>query len=167
MGTQGENSVLERLMGTTASATIAKASIPVMVVPEKFKLQHLLNVVFATDLSSTDPYHIWEVAKFFDPMQLIMRVVHIDNTHDEESTKIQMKNLEAFFQDQVPSLQISFHDIPGNDIIKRLMDFNESWGVDLMILYRKHRGFFEQLIHHSITKSAVLKSDIPSLVIPD
>lgn len=167
MGTQGENSPLERFLGTTASAAISKAAIPIMVIPEKFKLESLLNLAYATDLSTTDPYHIWEVAKFFEPMQLILRVVHIDQAGNEEATQLQMKNLENFFKDQVPTLKISFHDIPGNDVIQGLMDFNESWGIDLMILYRKHRGFFEQLLHHSITKSAVLKSDIPSLVIPD
>ena len=93
--------------------------------------------------------------------------MHIDNDLEKNSKAIQMKNLEDFFKEQLPSLQITFHDIPGIDVVKSLNNFSDEWNVNLMVFYRKHRSFFNQLFHQSVTKETALKSRIPTLIIPD
>lgn len=167
MGTHGEHSTLGKFLGSTASATIRKSSKPTLIIPKEYQFSGIFTLVYATDLSTTDPYHIWEVSKFFEPFSLIIRVVNINNETNEDSKALKMKNLEAFFKEQVPALQITFHEIPGTDIVKSLQTFNENWKINLMVLYRRHRNFFDQLFHHSITRQMVLESSIPSLIIPD
>ena len=63
MGTHGENDTLEKIIGTTASATIRKSSKPTIIIPKDYHLENIVTLGFATDLSTTDPYHIWEIKK--------------------------------------------------------------------------------------------------------
>ena len=167
MGTQGENSAIGQLLGTTASGTIRKSEKPTLVIPEGYKMPEVIKLSYATDLTTTDPYHIWELSKFFEPFSIIMRVIHINNETLQEKTEISMKNLESFFAEQLPSLQITFHNIPGTDVAEGLKEFNEEWDINLLVLYRKHRGFFDRLFHKSVTKQVVLQPEIPTLIIPD
>ncbi len=165
MGTQGETNSFEKVFGTTASATIRKSNVPTLVIPKDFNMGDTMTLAYATDLTKTDPYHIWEVNKFFEPFYPITRVVHIND--DIEAHEIQMKNLEDFFRDQVPGLQITFHNIPAVDVVKGLQDFTTTWDVNLLVLPRKHRNFFEQLLRQSVTKQTVMQPYIPTLIIPD
>lgn len=167
MGTEGEDSALDKLFGTTSSTTLAKSKIPILVIPEKAALGKVMTMAYATDLSKTDPYHIWEMSKFLAPFNPIIRVVHIAPRNSSEQHALDMKNLEDFFKDQVPGLQITFHDIAADHVIEGLKEFSKTWEVSILIMHRKHRGFIEQLFHESMTKKAILHPFVPTLIVPE
>lgn len=167
MGTNGEHSGIEKLLGTTASATVRKSKKPVLVIPETYNLEDIVTIGYATDFSMTDPYHIWEVSKMFEPFTVVMRVVHLGNEQKDAKRAIKMEQLKSFFEEQVPSLQITFHEIAGKDIVQSLEDFSENHYVNLMVFQRKNRNFFEEIFHSSTTRKAVIHSKLPSLIIPD
>ncbi|HFA49065.1 MAG TPA: universal stress protein [Bacteroidetes bacterium] len=164
MGTQGEHSTLERIVGSVTSAVIRKAHCPVLVVPEKAQFEHLTTVAYATDLSETDPFHIWETGKILSPFSPILRVVHIEKEANEKKP-INMKDLETFFANRAPALQINFHNIRAGNVMEELENFVNIWEVDLMVMHRPKRGFFEKLFHTSFTKKEVFHTHVPLLII--
>jgi len=164
MGTKGEHNTLQNTFGSITTGTMNQAPCPMLVVPEKAIQRKIKTVGYATDLRPADPYHIWEIGKLLAPFAAILRVVHIEKRPDEERP-LSMKDLQDFFSSNAPSLQINFHNIATKDIEKELEDFEETWDVDLMILAKPNRGFFQRLFHRSVTKELALHTDVPLLIL--
>lgn len=163
MGTRGEHSTLEKLLGTVASGVVGHAPCPVVVVPETADLKDMIRVAYATDLQMADPYEIWRVAKLLAPFHTIMHVVHFGDDH-KRSAAPQLEELESFFQENVPALQIQFHQFAQEELTEDINAFAEQYGIDLLVMYRSHRSFPERLFHRSRTKEMSKKTKVPLLV---
>jgi len=48
---------------------------------------------------------------------------------------------------------------------EELTDFEETWDVDLLVMSKPNRGFFQRLFHRSVTKELALHTDVPLLVL--
>lgn len=164
MGTQGEHSTLERVVGSVTTATLNRSHCPVLVVPEAAKYERINTVVYAADLLETDPYHIWETGKLLNAFSPILRVVHIVKDLNEKRP-FSMKDLESFFAGRELPLQITFHTFGSNDVIKELDDFADAWEADLMVMHKPKRSFFEKLFHKSVTSKETFHTHVPLFVI--
>lgn len=164
MGTQGKHSNFEKTFGSVAYGTMQKAPCPIMVIPEKATGHKIQTVAYATDFTEADPFYIWQVGKLLSPFNAIMRIVHIEKSPNEKRP-LCMKDLENFFQDHPPGLQVTFHQIATKNIANELKEFEDTWNVDLMVMAKPHRGFFERLFHKSMTKRLALNTTTPLLVL--
>lgn len=163
MGTRGEHSTLEKLLGTVASGVVGHAPCPVVVVPETAALKDILRVAYATDLNLADPYEIWRVAKLLAPFHTIMHVVHFGNKVKKGAAP-RLEELESFFQDNAPALQIQFHQFAQEELTDDINSFADQYGIDLLVMYRTHRSFPDNLFHKSRTKAMSKKTRVPLLV---
>lgn len=164
MGTQGEHSSFEKTFGSVAYSTLQRANCPLIVVPEKAVGHKIQTVAYATDFSESDPFYIWQIGKLLSPFNAIMRIVHIEKSPDEKRA-LTMKEMEEFFKDHPPGLQVTFHQIATKSVEKELKAFEETWNVDLMVMAKPRRGFFERLFHKSMTKRLALNTTTPLLVL--
>lgn len=162
MGMQGEHSTLEKFFGSVTTGVIRKATCPVLVIPENFHFKNIVTLAYATNLADTDPYHIWKMSKFLHPFHPIIRVVHIA-TKPNNSYQQSMENLADFFEDNVPGLQITFHNKPGKNVIDELINFTDTMEVDLLVMPHPHRSFLDRLTHTSVTKNTALRTSVPIL----
>lgn len=163
MGTRGEHSAMEKILGTVSSGVVGNAVCPVVVVPEFAGPRDLLRVAYATDLQLADPYEIWRVAKLLAPFHTIMHVVHFGNGTKKGSTPL-LEELEEFFRENVPALQIQFHQFEQEELTDDINAFAEQYNIDLLVMYRSHRNFPESLFHRSKTKKMSKKTRVPLLV---
>ena len=53
VGTHGASGIKKALVGSNTSKVIAKAEVPVIAVPEKYRFQKIETIVYATDLKNT------------------------------------------------------------------------------------------------------------------
>ena len=164
MGTQGEHTTMERVFGSVTTTTLNKSHCSVLVIPESITQHKINTVAYAADLRETDPYHIWETGKFLDQFFPILRVVHIVKD-PLEKRPFNMEDLEKFFEGRDLALQITFHTFGSDNIIAELDDFAKAWEVDLMVMHKPRRPFFEKLFHKSITSKEAFKTHVPLLVI--
>lgn len=164
MGTQGEHSTMEKVIGSVTTATLKKGHCPVLVVPEEAKHEKINTVAYAADLLDTDPYHIWETAKLLNLFNPILRVVHIVKDPNEKRP-FSMEDMKSFFAGRDLALQVTFHTFGADNVISELEDFAAAWEVDLMVMHKPKRPFFEKLFHHSITSKETFRTHIPLLVI--
>lgn len=164
MGTQGVHSVFDRLFGSVTTATIRNAPCSVLVIPEKVDTERISTVAYATDLLGQDPYHIWEVGKLLQPFNPILRVVHVENK-PSESKLISMKDLETFFENRSPALQITYHNIASKSVKEELIDFAENWAVDLLVMYQPKRSFFDNIFHKSLIRQELWMTKVPLLIL--
>lgn len=163
MGTRGEHSTLEKLLGTVASGVVSSAPCPVVVVPETAETKNIMRVAYATDLQVADPYEIWKAAKLLTPFQTIMHVVHFGEEGEKGATP-KMEELEAFFAENVPALQIRFHQFAEEELTDDINTFADQYDIDLLVMYRAHRSFPDNLFHRSATKKMSKKTRVPLLV---
>ncbi|PHN07326.1 hypothetical protein CRP01_06765 [Flavilitoribacter nigricans DSM 23189 = NBRC 102662] len=163
MGTRGEHSTLEKLLGTVASGVVGHAPCPVVVVPETAGLKDILRVAYATDLQLADSYEIWRVAKLLAPFHTIMHVVHFGD-QEKKGAAPRLEELESFFQDNAPALQIQFHQFAQEELTDDINAFADQYGIDLLVMYRTHRSFPDRLFHRSRTKAMSKKTKVPLLV---
>lgn len=163
MGTRGEHNTLEKLLGTVASGVVGHAHCPVVVVPETAAFHDIMRVAYATDLQLADPYEIWRVAKLLAPFHTIMHVVHFDD-HKKKSEAPRLEELESFFRDNAPALQMQFHQFAKEELTTDINAFAEQYDIDLLVMYRTHRSFPENLFHRSRTREMSKKTQVPLLV---
>jgi nucleotide-binding universal stress UspA family protein len=71
MGTQGENSVADRLLGSTASTAVKTAPCPLIVIPEGASFQVPTIMGYASILFNADPFEIWRATKYIRLIQPI------------------------------------------------------------------------------------------------
>lgn len=164
MGTQGEHNTLEKTFGSVTSSVMNKANCPLIIVPEKTIVRKLKTIAYATDFTEADPFFIWQFGKLLSPFNAIMRVVHIEKS-PTENRPLKMEDMKEFFKDNPPGLQVSFHSIAAKSVETELKEFEETWEVDLMVMAKPNRSFFERLFHKSMTKQMAFNTTIPLLIL--
>lgn len=164
MGTKGEHNVLEKLFGSVTTGVIDKADCHVWVVPEEAAFRSIDTVVYATDLTEADPYHIWKVGQWLEPFGAVLHCVHI-RTQADVGHDLKIDDLEAFFAGHAPALQIQFHEYKGQSVTDALDEFTEGHDADLLVMYARHHSLLERIIRPSRTKQMASQTTVPLLLL--
>ena len=164
MGTKSIHNAFQKIFGSITSATTNHAHCPVLVVPEETKSFKISQLVYTTNLRKIDLFQIWELGKQMRPFSPIFRIVHIAKKA-EENTALKMEELESFFEEHPPSLQITYHNFINKNVSKELSEIAHDWEADRLVMYKPHRNFLEEAFHISLTKMATFHFKVPILVI--
>lgn len=160
MGTRDTHSAFEKTFGSVTTSVIERVPCPVLVIPEEAELKKIDIIAYATELEESEPYHIWKASQMLEPFHPILRIVHIGKNQD--STE-KMGDLEDFFTQNAPALQVTFHNVEGNVVIDKLEEFSETYDIDVMIMYAPHHNFWQRIFQQSTTKRMALQTKIPVL----
>ncbi|MBK8501573.1 MAG: hypothetical protein IPL46_04840 [Saprospiraceae bacterium] len=95
-------------------------------------------------------------------LQPEIKCVHFNGQQINSSDKI--KEFETFFRETSHALKISFYSLPGKNRIHDMNNFVDEQNVDVLVMYKPQRGFFESLFHKSFTKDMSMHIKIPLLV---
>ena len=162
IGTQGENSTLDKYLGSVASNVLKNAPCPVLVIPENSELEKNLVIGYATDFSDADPFEIWKAMKLFKPFQPAIKCVHFDEPQAHNEDKV--KELESYFAETSPELNIELYSLPVKDKVEDMNDFIAKQNVNMLVMYKPNRSFFESIFHKSYTVEMAKHTNIPLLV---
>ena len=163
----GTNGAAERpwWMSSVSSEIIDHPTIPVLVVPLEATYQPLDRISFATDLRQADVLHLLRVAEFFRPLTPEIRCLHITESQDAH-TEIELEELIQVFSDQIKDIPMTFHQLDEEDITEALEAFNLLFHIDLQVLVRPRRNFFQSLFHRSQSKRTASYTHVPLLIWP-
>jgi nucleotide-binding universal stress UspA family protein len=62
-------------------------------------------------------------------------------------------------------LSFKIQSIYGEDKIEALKKYADANRINLMVFVSQHRGFWENLVHSSVTQNVAMASDIPIMVL--
>jgi nucleotide-binding universal stress UspA family protein len=161
MGTQGENSILDKYLGSVASNVLINAPCPVMVIPEKTELPKKIVMGYATDFSDADRVEIRRAVRLFGPFQPEVKCVHFSGEQEFKEDKI--IELAQFFAETASELNIEFCSSP----VKNVDEFIGEKDINLLVMYKPQRTFFESLFHKSVTQDMAQHTNIPLLVLKE
>ena len=164
--TGGGNTLEEILIGSNTLAIIENVSCPVLMIPTEARGPRIQRIAYASDLQEADTYGLQQALLLAGLTKAEVEVVHIDTKNDTKSQEKAAafgKQIEATFAAQ----NVHFNEIIHPDEEVGLKDYLRKTNADLLVILKKHRGFFSSLFHSSLTEKLTYHSKFPMLVLDE
>ncbi len=161
MGTRGmgKKGFLE---GSMAAKIMAKASVPVLGVPENYSDFYLKNIMYPTHFNKLDIHILQQLFKLLNHLDIKIYVCHFQLDKINQEAGILMDELEKAFEKEEQDGKIRFALVKATDKTEALKTFAEDNKIDL-IAFLPEKGY---LIKHLFSSHWLLKKDFFKLELP-
>jgi nucleotide-binding universal stress UspA family protein len=165
MGMKGKGA-LEKMMGSTTTATIKKVKKPVLVIPDDARYRDIQQVTYATDFSYEVDFHVYKpVLALIKSFGATLHIVHVQKNPDD------MKSSEIAGEIQLDpafaSIPHEFHVITDSEVNHGIQSYLEQHKTDLLVMITHEHSFLSRLFGRSHTKAMVYDTHVPLLVLKD
>jgi nucleotide-binding universal stress UspA family protein len=163
MGSRGMNALERSLMGSTSWDLAQQAPCSVLIVPEEASTYVPKKIVFATDFKNLADLNILQPLKSITSnFDADLKLLHIHKEEvGEPNGKADVEEISTYFGGE----KFKYYFIADDSPIRGIEDFVSGFNADLLALVAQERGFFESLFHRSVTKSLLVHSQIPLLIL--
>lgn len=163
MGTTGRGSVARNLFGSVSTEVSHISHCPVLFIPGEATFHGFKNVLYASNFDSLDALRVKQAVAFIQRFGGQIHFVHVGPAA-EEGVVLERKLFELDYEHSDPEQPFIFNKMVGDDVVEQLNEYAFQHGIDLMVFVTHHRGFWETLLHRSITRKALLGAGLPMLV---
>lgn len=163
MGATGSSDMLTKIFGSTSHAVSNQSHCPVILVPRTVKWVPIEQMVFASNFDSLTPESVNHITDFALSVSTNIHFVNVksfDPVFEIKQKEVDWNILMTNHSD----LYFEKHTIYGNDIVEQLKLYSEEKNIDMICVVSKHRNFWQNLVHKSITESIALSITIPIMV---
>lgn len=163
MGTDGANSVGDKLFGSNSSEVSRKSKIPVFLVPRNVQWVQPTDILYASDYQSADMDmigHALNVAKQFDAK---LHFVHVVSEISQTSSE-KIFEFEEAFAKEVPTRNFSISSLVAESIEEGLYKYVDRHSIQLMITVTKQKSFWERLMKHSVSSTLAKDAKLPLII---
>ena len=166
MGMKGANKLSEALIGSTTTATLRKATVPVLVIPEKAKYKKPKKIVFACDYDSRTDVHTLDALK--ELMKTFCSKIYVVNVKQKkESVSVEKAVAGVKLEGKLCDLQHIYYFLEKEDLIEGINEFVEDKQADMVAIIPHRYSLMERLFHKSISKKMAFHTRVPLLALPD
>lgn len=161
MGTKGASGIKEVFMGSNTAKVIAKATCPVIAVPERASFDGMKKIAYATNYSFSnfaDLKQLVNLAKIFKSRIKLIHVADKEYTQRDYMTRFTEK-----VKQKVKYKYISAQLLESTDIEKKLEQYIKKESVSILAVSTKHRNLIERLFEKSITQKLAFHTKVPLL----
>lgn len=169
MGTQGATGLKKITIGSVAAKIMKESDIPVLLIPEKYQLAPIKNIVFATNFETADrtafPF-VFEIANRYDAL---VTFVNLLDPYAKDK-KLLEKNIESYgymLQRQFNDSKMQFQQLKTSTIENTMENLHEEIPYDLLVMTRRKLGFTDRIFQKSFTKKMAYVTKYPLLIIPE
>jgi nucleotide-binding universal stress UspA family protein len=164
MGTTGLEKPLANLVGTNSTYMIDEATVPVLIIPNEADYRPLNRICYATDLKHLDPFRVTDLLELLAPYLPTVDFVHVA-TSENKDTEYNLSMLRRVIDRPQIHDRLAFTRINGKDEVEELLRYARASEADLLVMNRPHRGWLERIFKHSHTREAMLKAELPLLIL--
>ncbi|HPR30111.1 MAG TPA: universal stress protein [Chitinophagales bacterium] len=162
MGTNGCNSLEDRMFGTVSWNTIKHAEVPVLTIPEGAAVPAFQNIIFPFECTDKDLEIIQfavEIASLFDSK------IHLIHFLLEGSVvnKTILDKINHRYHKEIREEKLQIQILADKNITDGIVKYAEGVSADMIIMVTHHRGLMATLFHMSTTRNIVLYSSVPLL----
>lgn len=164
IGGRSDSAMDHLIFGNDTMDVIDHSPCPVLIIPPKGEMDALKKVTLAIAFELTDISAISYLIDLGKELNFHLEIVHVSLLHKDDDPVKQnaiIDHLSAIKQEN-----ISYLEIRGNDVVKRLNRLCKDNGSDLLALVHHRDGFFSGLFDRSTTAAALDNQHIPLMVIP-
>jgi nucleotide-binding universal stress UspA family protein len=163
MGTTGASGAAEVLFGSNAASVVSKSVIPVMVIPKNSEYKELKRIVYATDYNEPEFPSMLRLVYFAEQYDCPLDVLHVKSESDRYFNAD-----NNFFKKNASNISyqnINFIQLEKADVIQSINHYVDENHVDLLVMAKHNRNFFDRLFHRSLSKQMAFHTRIPLLVL--
>lgn len=166
MGTKGETHSRATAFGSTATYVMEKVrNCPVMVVPQKAKIELPKEIVFPTDYKI--PYKRRELSYLTGiAKKCSANIVILHICEEDELDKNQIEN-KQLLEEILEGTNYKFHSLSHNSIVTAVNIFVESRGSDMVAFINKKHAFFGSILTNPMVKEISFHLNVPILAMHD
>ncbi|UII26296.1 universal stress protein [Fulvivirga maritima] len=162
MGTTGISKSNDIFWGSNTEEVIEKAKIPTLCIPKDASFEGFRKIVYASDFMSEDRKAIQEVISFATMFDARISVLHINVKNNDREYKEFVSDLRSFIQyEKINFVNKEFKDEIGLGIEEYMEEENS----DLLMVFRKSRGFVGSMLHKSLTRTLSYSMNKPLFVL--
>ena len=150
------------LFGNTTTHILSKSVVPVITVPEGYKMKGIKKIGYATDLTFNDNSIISKlmtVAEMFDAQ---IKCFHVHDSNLETENSI-IEDFITQYKSEANAGKITFQLVDNLNAIDGIEYFIKENDIDLLAVL-KEKKYWLDLFNSSITKQLAFHSKIPLLV---
>jgi nucleotide-binding universal stress UspA family protein len=163
MGTTGASGIAELLIGSNAASVIGKSSIPVLVIPPNHAYKNINHILYSTDYTEPEEPAVRRMMYIAELYDSKITVVHVKTEYDNyfnAKNNFFVKNKAEFEKHEVNILNLQ-----GEDVAQAIDSCVNDFNIDLLVMAKHKRGFFDRLFHRSMSKQMAYHSKVPLLVV--
>ena len=170
MGTTGLQDFLSKIIGSVSLDVSNQAHCPVILVPRDAKWQPIDRILFASNVQSVTPPMVREMSGFAQLFGAAIHFVHISEKQHEPVTINKDGNTiidniwSELYEKSNGSFPFEIHTVYGFDIVKQLSKYVYKNDINLIAFVSKHRNFWQNLMHDSVTQKVAISTEIPMLI---
>jgi nucleotide-binding universal stress UspA family protein len=159
------NSSLEHLFfGSDTMGVINHSTCPVLIIPQKASLKKLNKVTLATAFELSDINAITYLVELSKNIGFELEIVHV--TLSEENEEPIKENPILSHINTIKQANVTYHQVRGKDVVKRLNRLCKERGSDLLALVHYQYGFLANILKKSTTEEVLSLHHTPLMVIP-
>jgi len=164
MGTTGRGNLTRKLFGSVSIAVSKNAHCPVLLVPPQTLAPKFDNILYASNFESLDPLTVKQTVAFARHFNGQLHFVHAGQA-GESGEELEKKLFEVNYVYSDPARPFIFSKVVGEDVVGSLHEYAYDHRIDLFVFVTHRRSFWEELLHHSISKEMLLHTSSPVLII--
>lgn len=165
IGTTGLSDVFTKLFGSTSVSLSNLAHCPVLLIPRGAKYTSIEQIMYASNYDSLSPAMIQEISEFAISTKADLHFVNVRNFDPMLEDKQKEFSWDELFVSKNSNFYYERQTVYGNDTVKELIKYSTDKAIDMMCFVSNHRGFWQNLMHKSVTENMAISSLIPMMVI--
>ena len=163
MGTTGAESTSNKVFGSNTSKMMKRLNIPLFIVPSEGKLK-IEEVVYSV---AEEPSKFSVSSTFVKVLiKKFESKLHLCNIYKDKNSIPDLETRNSFARFFEGS-NTDTHFIENEDVSEGILEFSKVNDCGLIIMVRKHYGFFENILHKSSTKKMAVYANTPLLILDE
>lgn len=160
MGTKGATGLKETFLGSNTGSVITEVNAYVISVPEESDYDGIKNIVFTTRFNELDKKALKKVLKLAKLFDAKVHCLYV-KTKKTNVNEVIIQDWKFLFKDD----HVEFHIIENENVQQTILNFTNSYEIDLLAMLNYKRGFFEELFKQSLTQKLSYHLQVPLLAI--
>jgi nucleotide-binding universal stress UspA family protein len=169
MGTQGAGGLKKVIVGSVAAKIITEAEIPVILIPEKFGMKKIEQIVFTTDTKRTERKAlpiVFDFAGIHDARVTVLNL-YLKMNGKEKSENKHFENYTNEVKKAYNNSPLNFKQIETRSISKTMENLLKEVSFDLLAMARRKLPPKDRLFQKSFTKEMAFMTTQPLMVVPE
>jgi len=162
LGTQGANSLEDRLFGTVTWNTIKKSHIPVLALPDAFQAGAFNRMMVPFEGTEQDYNIIGFLLGLAEKFNATVHAVHFLNDAGNYQKSL-VERLQNGFRKEIEQERLQLHFLAEKNITEGIRKFAARNQVDMIGMVTHNHGLFSTIFHMSVTRNIALYGEIPLL----
>jgi nucleotide-binding universal stress UspA family protein len=161
MGSTGSGDEFKKIFGSLSLDVMKSAKCPVFVIPKDAQYQEIKEILFCSENVSSDANAIIEAGKFCEKIGAKLHLAHVVTKVGDD---YKVNELESLLANYFKNLSYELHFLEEKTPMQGLKHILELIPIDVLVFNSKHRNFFSNILHTSVTEYAALYTGKPMLV---